>query len=179
MRVAPHLQGGRTAGFTMVELLVTLAVLLILAVVAIPNLNNYTANQEIKGTAQSLYSTLLYARAEAIKRNALVYVYPNGGTTGDWGNGWLVSTDKDTKTADCSSAADEANVLQAHCSIVNTSIQFAGGPPAGIEFHPSGRTQPPSAQLVLCDSNGSHIQPRTVRIELGGLPLIEQGGNCP
>src|SRR5512133_2253989 len=76
-------------GFTLVELLVTLAVAGILASLAMPSYREFVANQRIKTASFDLMSSLTLARSEAIKRAAQVTVAPAGGT---WANGWSVTS---------------------------------------------------------------------------------------
>ncbi|HYP82901.1 GspH/FimT family pseudopilin [Variovorax sp.] len=59
-------------GFTLVELMVTVIVLSILAVVAYPSFSGFIQNGQIRASAESLMSGLQLARAEAIRRNVTV-----------------------------------------------------------------------------------------------------------
>lgn len=60
-------QGGNT-GFTLVELLVTIAVAAILATVAIPNFQNLLANNKLASDYNSILSAVNYTRSEAVKK---------------------------------------------------------------------------------------------------------------
>ena len=59
-------------GFTMIELLVVILILLIMAATAFPRLSGWTRNQRLKGVARDLMSHFQFARLEAIKRNTPV-----------------------------------------------------------------------------------------------------------
>lgn len=61
-------------GYTVVELIVTLSIVSILAVVSIPYLGSIIQRNRISGTADNLYYYIQNARSEAVKRNANVYV---------------------------------------------------------------------------------------------------------
>lgn len=77
----------RLAGFTIIELMVTLVVLGILVTVAIPSFNDLILSSRIKGAASDVYGALSLARSEAIKRNANITIAP---ISGQWTNGWQV-----------------------------------------------------------------------------------------
>jgi type IV fimbrial biogenesis protein FimT len=59
----------RSAGFTLVELLVVVAVLSILALVAGPSLNDFIRLQRLKAVTAQLTTDLQFARTEAAARN--------------------------------------------------------------------------------------------------------------
>lgn len=62
----------RSAGFTMVELMVTVSVIAILAALAAPGFRSVVANGRIRAASQSLQNGLALARAEAIRLNTQV-----------------------------------------------------------------------------------------------------------
>jgi type IV fimbrial biogenesis protein FimT len=80
---------GNRRGFTIVEMMITITVLGILAMVALPSLQGLIANQRVRNVTTDLMASLAFARSEAIKRNAQVNVVPTGG---DWAGGWTVQT---------------------------------------------------------------------------------------
>ncbi|MFN2308482.1 MAG: GspH/FimT family pseudopilin [Gammaproteobacteria bacterium] len=57
------------SGYTLVELLVTLAVLAILTTVALPAFTDLIDNQRLRAAAQQIATDLRYARGESIKRH--------------------------------------------------------------------------------------------------------------
>jgi type IV fimbrial biogenesis protein FimT len=73
-------QQPREAGFTMVELLVTIAIFALLAAMAVPTLRTVMANSRIRAAAQSLQNGLAMARNEAVRLNTQVeFVMTAGG----------------------------------------------------------------------------------------------------
>ncbi len=68
-------------GFTTLELLVVISILLIMAAIAFPNLSGWARNQRLKGAARDLVSHFQFARLEAIKSGTTVYLtfYPDLG----------------------------------------------------------------------------------------------------
>ena len=64
------LRRGRRAGFTIIELLVVLAILGVILGFSLPAIFNFIRRSEIEGTARQTASLLQLARLEAIKRSA-------------------------------------------------------------------------------------------------------------
>lgn len=75
----------RCKGITLLELMVVLAITVILTVMAVPNFLTLIQNHRVIGTTENLYYVLQYARSEAIKRNATVYVSFQTGDTWCYG----------------------------------------------------------------------------------------------
>lgn len=70
----PMLQQTRhgQAGFTIVELMVTVAVIAVLVAIAAPPMRSFIENSRIRATSESLQSGLALARAESVRQNRSV-----------------------------------------------------------------------------------------------------------
>ncbi len=79
-----------TAGMTLIELLVAIALVAILMGIAAPSFINFRRNADLTSTANTFLSSMALARAEAMKRSLNVYVAPIGAT---WATGWRVFSD--------------------------------------------------------------------------------------
>jgi type II secretory pathway pseudopilin PulG len=78
-----HSIGNQPGGFTAVEVLIVIAILMALAAVAIPNFSGWASNQRLKSAARGLVTHFQYARLEAVKRNSNIALnfFPNVGNS--------------------------------------------------------------------------------------------------
>jgi type IV fimbrial biogenesis protein FimT len=86
---------GRAAGFTLLELLITMAIATILLTIAIPSFQYVTNSNRIAGEVNGLLGDLQYARSEAIKEGQYVSVCASSdgqtcSASPDWQGGWIV-----------------------------------------------------------------------------------------
>lgn len=144
-------------GFTLIELMVTLVVIVILATLAVPSFRGFIANQQVKTASYDLLAALNYARSEAIKRNADVTLAAVGG---DWAAGWQVSRG--------------GVVLKAWDA--PGDLSFGEAPPVSFTFQSNGRVSGgASDSLEVCKSEATQ---RIVSIDMTGQSRLERAGAC-
>ncbi len=107
---------GKQKGFTLIELMITVAILAIVLTIAAPSFNEQIQNNRSIALGEDLATALIYARVEAVKRGRAVSLCAsNADNTGcsndsaDWSNGWLVLLDD---AADTSTSVTAGQVLQ-------------------------------------------------------------------
>lgn len=88
LRRTTCLKPGSNRGFTLVELMIAVAVIGILAIVAVPSMTALINNSRTTGQTEELVGALQLARAEAIRRNARVTICPGTGTTCSGSTSW-------------------------------------------------------------------------------------------
>jgi len=152
-------------GFTLIELMIVVAIAGILAMVALPDMQDTVANQRVRKAVSDMHLSLLQARSEAIKRNSTIDIVRNGTS---WVNGWTVETGgtvlltngalASTLTFDCISTTCD------NISITRTGRPSLTNHPTGIEFR------------VYVDDNERVIM-RCVRVSLSGKPEVLVDGD--
>ncbi len=133
----------RQLGFTIIELMVAIAVLGVLMGIGVPGMQSFLQNSRLTSQINLLSTSLAIARSEAIKRNdrVLICVSTNGtaceatgsGTT--WDEGWLVFVDRNNNsvvdlgppgTDDCAVTATTDCIIASQAAYPGTNILTPG-----------------------------------------------------
>lgn len=85
-------------GFTLLELMITVAILAILLAIGIPSFQSAIASSQLTNQTNRIVGALQQARIEAIKRNAHVVMCVSDDeetcdSTKSWASGWLIFQD--------------------------------------------------------------------------------------
>lgn len=78
------------SGFTILELMIALAILGVLLTIGVPALTNYLKDSRITNQTNALVASLNYARGEAINLNSDVHITM---LNSDWSGGWEIWSD--------------------------------------------------------------------------------------
>jgi type IV fimbrial biogenesis protein FimT len=134
-------------GFTLIELVVTIAVGGILVALAVPSFTTFIQNSRLTAQTNSLVSSLDYARSEAIKRDAAVSVCATdaGATTcngsATWSTGWIVQ--------------DPAGATPLQAVPATTGgVSLTAGSVGPITFNQNG-TANAAISFTVCDNRGA------------------------
>ena len=63
-------------GFTLIELLIVITIAAVMAVIALPNMNQWIASRRAASQAEQIANLLRFARNEAVRLNLPVYICP-------------------------------------------------------------------------------------------------------
>ena len=131
-------------GFTLVELLMGLAILSIVTTTVVPSFSQLLAEQRLRQVSNELRMSLTLARSEAIKRHQTVNVLPAESV---WSDGWCVESDT---AASCTNSSLGAYVVP------NSIAVTASSGNASLAFNSWGRTANcPKFELETPGSGGT------------------------
>lgn len=159
------------AGFSLIELMVTITVMAILLMIAVPSFLDATLGSKLGAFANNFAASARLARSEAIKRNAVVTlcVSSNGTScaTGGWDQGWIVRATNGTVI-----------YRQQALPMGFRGIEMLSA--ASVAFQPSG-VNATSVALTICRATPSvGSQERVVTINATGRPIVTKTttGTC-
>jgi type IV fimbrial biogenesis protein FimT len=165
-------------GVTLVELLVTLAVLAVLLGLAVPSFAHLMRENRLATASNGLLGTLLFARSEAIKRGhrvtACVSVDQEQCTAGrHWHQGWIVFADRNGNgVRDAGEALLRVGAGRADALTISGNMHVRNY----VSYNGEGRTQLLGGGLqmgtvTLCDG----VAARRLVINAVGRPRLEAG----
>lgn len=146
----------RSRGFTLIEMLVTLAIFAVLLMIAIPSMRPFLQSQSVKNASMDINSTVALARSEAIKRNATVDVTANSAT--DWSQGWVVSQNT------------PAAVIRKQPALGNLVITSSSG---SFSFDGNGRMTSTGSTFTVKPLNKAGSQPLCLTVTVGSTGRVE------
>jgi len=174
----------RSNGLTLIELLVTMAILVVMATIAVPSFSTFIQNRKHSAAIADFRSAIAFTRSEAVKRGTptAVCASSNGLECNgvSWTVGWLAYVDKDANGAKDSNeqvlrineALDSGYTLLGSTNVATS-----------IRYKPNGDSLE-TGVITLCDSRGAD-KAEAIIIAPSGKSKLSQAGaggatlSCP
>jgi type IV fimbrial biogenesis protein FimT len=153
-----------TAGFTLLELMIVLAIGALIMSMAVPSFRNSINNQRLVTATNELVMSFTLAKSEAIKRVVYVSVCKSsdgasctgGGTS--WNEGWIVFANATTTNLGTFDVGDE--LIRVYSALPDSlEISAIGNVDAFVSFRPSGTLGTTAGNqlgtFTTCDHRGA------------------------
>jgi type IV fimbrial biogenesis protein FimT len=159
------------AGFTLIELMIVLAIMGVILSLALPGFSEITLSTKLKAYANELVASAYLARSEAIKRNVPMTLCASDdgascASSGDWEQGWIV--------------LDPNNVVVRQQAALSSGYKVTSTGGRTLTFDPSGAAGTPTTMKVCRKTPTAGGQDREVKISATGRPRVTRktSGTC-
>lgn len=158
-----------SSGFTLVEMMVALAIAAILLAIAVPSYSGSQLNSQLRASANDLIGSINFARSEAIKGGTVVTLCASSdgeNCGGAWNQGWVVRRNADV--------LHSASALPSGFRLT----EFSGT--TTLQFQSTG-VDATAATFTLCRSSPSAgNQERVVSMDATGRAFVTRTttGSC-
>jgi type IV fimbrial biogenesis protein FimT len=184
----------RQRGFTLIEAMTALAVLVLLVVAVAPSVSDWVTGTRVRALASAIQSGMQKARMEALRRNQVVTFWLVSPATAaslddtcalasDSGS-WVVSLDDPTsKCATAPSAVANPRIVQTYgagMSAAGISVNGRasnGATASSVSFNGFGQTVRTGSQLARVDVSSSLVGSRRLRVSIsagGSVRMCDQ-----
>ncbi|QLI80760.1 GspH/FimT family pseudopilin [Chitinibacter fontanus] len=171
----------RSSGFTLIEMMVVVALLGIIAGIAAPSLTMFAKNSALSGSSEELLNVFSYAKTEAIKRGSSISICNSAAPTAaspscvtgtpNWATGWLLFLD-----ADGDGVYDSGEtLLQIGHAVKNVSSINVTNNAKFVRFRSVVLAGSSDTTFTLCNSGATA---RIVTIDKVGRITRELGTTC-
>jgi len=131
----------RTSGFTLIELVIAMAVVAIGLAITIPTMRDFTNTNHQAEQINKLTRDFAFAKSEAVARGESVLVARTGATAGDWYDGWDIRV-----------ISDNSLLRTTPALTIPTLTLLETGGASSVTFNASGSASP-AITIQLCDPN--------------------------
>ncbi|HRP74353.1 MAG TPA: GspH/FimT family pseudopilin [Rhodocyclaceae bacterium] len=170
-----------TGGVTLIELLVTLAVLAVMLGIALPSFADLIRDTRLTTAINSVHVALSYTRSESIKRGRRVTICTSANQLDcapgiGWHRGWMAFDDRNGN-----GIRDAGETIMRVGAALPSGITITGNNPVRnyVSYVPSGTTRTIGGALqmgTITACSGGRV--RQIVISATGRPRVVREGNC-
>jgi type IV fimbrial biogenesis protein FimT len=167
-------RGRAPRGFTLLEAMVVMAVLVVVMAVGMPAMSEFAANNQVSATRSAFTTAVSLARTEAARRGVPVLIQPrSSGPAGNaYGPGWEIVVDAD---ADGQAGSTEERVRRHEALPVG--VRLDGGSP--LVFRATGWLDSSTdVSFTVCQAVGA-AQGYRVTVTPSGVADVTTASPCP
>lgn len=164
-------------GFTLIELMVAIALAALLLSLGVPALNQFTTNARQTSAINDFVASIHMARNTAVTTNARVTVCASSDGAAceavPWNQGWIVFSDRNSNQL-----VDGADAIITSSGEADGLAMQSGEFGLALQYRPNGRVTNAGAngnsgQFTVCDDRGPDYA-KVIIVDLSGRPRLSK-----
>ena len=167
----------KQSGVSLVELLVSMLVLAVLITLSAPDMRTLIVNNRVDNAASELFSSLMLARSEAVKRQRTVSLCSTvdqsscDETRSGWHHGWLIFTD-----AAGDGLLNASDQLIRRVTVPSDIVSIFWNNGDGLQFNSRGQSARAGTFQICADEEGGDA--KAIIVSMAGRVRTEAGDVC-
>ncbi|MFK8028305.1 MAG: GspH/FimT family pseudopilin [Gammaproteobacteria bacterium] len=166
------------AGFTIIELMLTIAVAAVMLSVGVPSFQSLMERNQLTSGINQFISSMSLARSEAIKRNQRVSICPSSDgeacVGNQYENGWIIFVDRNANGT--RQIATEELIWVSDSLPANMTLRGDGCCSGSVPYLASGQISGIAGNIHLCKENDAN-KSRKIAINTFGRARLDKAGS--